>query len=60
MKKGLLQLMPERVIYVSCNPQTLARDVKSLSEQYEVKRVVPVNMFPMTRHCECVVLLEVR
>ena len=58
MKKGLLQLMPERVIYVSCNPQTLARDVKALAEQYEVKRVVPVNMFPMTRHCECVVMME--
>ena len=60
MRKGLLQLMPETVIYVSCNPQTLARDVKSLSEQYDVKRVVPVNMFPMTKHCECVVMLEVK
>ncbi len=57
MRKGLLTLMPETVIYVSCNPQTLARDVKSLAAQYDVKRVVPVNMFPMTRHCECVVEL---
>ena len=60
MRKGLLALMPETVIYVSCNPQTLARDVKTLSEQYDVMRVVPVNMFPMTRHCECVVMLERR
>ena len=60
MRKGLLALMPETVIYVSCNPQTLARDVKSLSAQYDVKRVVPVNMFPMTRHCECVVMMERR
>jgi len=60
MRKGLLALMPETVIYVSCNPQTLARDVKSLSAQYDVKRVVPVNMFPMTKHCECVVMMEVK
>jgi len=60
MKKGLLALMPDTVIYVSCNPQTLARDVKSLSGEYTVKRVVPVNMFPMTKHCECVVMMERR
>ncbi|MBQ8512966.1 MAG: class I SAM-dependent RNA methyltransferase [Clostridia bacterium] len=58
MRKGLLTLRADTVIYVSCNPQTLARDVKSLSDEYDVKRIVPVNMFPMTRHCECVVLLE--
>lgn len=58
MRKGLLTLRADTVIYVSCNPQTLARDVKSLTEEYDVKRIVPVNMFPMTRHCECVVLLE--
>lgn len=59
MRIGLTELSPKQIIYVSCNPQTLARDVASLrSSGYEIERVVPVNMFPMTAHCECVVLLS--
>ncbi|MBE6617772.1 MAG: 23S rRNA (uracil(1939)-C(5))-methyltransferase RlmD [Ruminococcaceae bacterium] len=59
MRQGLTELSPERIIYVSCNPQTLARDLASLkSSGYEIKRAVPVNMFPLTSHCECVVSLE--
>lgn len=59
MRLGLTELSPERIIYVSCNPQTLARDLASLkSSGYEIKRAVPVNMFPLTSHCECVVSLE--
>ena len=59
MRIGLTELSPREIIYVSCNPQTLARDVASLrSSGYEIERVVPVNMFPMTAHCECVVSLK--
>jgi len=49
-----------RLVYVSCNPTTLAGDVKALSEEYgyELLRVTPVDMFPHTPHVECVALLE--
>ncbi len=47
----------KKVIYVSCNPETLARDIAYLSKIYEVKYVQPVDMFPMTAHVETVVEL---
>ncbi|WP_373688783.1 23S rRNA (uracil(1939)-C(5))-methyltransferase RlmD [Brevibacillus daliensis] len=53
----ILQMKPERVVYVSCNPSTLARDLKVLAESYEVVEVQPVDMFPHTGHVECCVLL---
>ena len=50
---------PERVVYVSCDPATLARDVKRLCEGgYVLQEVQPVDMFPWTRHCECVAIFE--
>ena len=54
-----LKMAPERVVYVSCDSATLARDVKFLEENgYRATRVRPVDMFPMGGHCECVVKLE--
>lgn len=53
----LLRLEAEKVVYVSCNPATQARDVSLLSEKYRVDRVQPVDMFPQTYHVENVVLL---
>ena len=47
----------KKIIYVSYNPETLARDIEYLSKLYEVKYVQPVDMFPMTAHCETVVSL---
>ncbi len=55
----IAQMGPKRVVYVSCNPATLARDLKYLSERgFEVKEVQPVDMFPQTVHVECVVLMS--
>lgn len=55
----IIKMAPARVVYVSCDPATLARDVKYLAANgYEVKEVTPVDMFPMTVHVETVVLLS--
>ena len=50
----------KKIIYVSCNPETLARDIAYLSNSYKVTYVQPVDMFPMTAHCETVVSLTLR
>ena len=55
--KTILKAAPERIVYVSCNPATQARDLQVLDEQYKVMVVQPVDMFPHTPHVENVVLL---
>ena len=55
---AILFANPQRIVYVSCNPATQARDLQLLSASYEVKRIQPVDMFPHTQHVENVVLLE--
>lgn len=56
--ESLCTLAPKRVVYVSCNPETLARDLKYLTEGgYEAESIQPVDMFPHTAHVECVVSL---
>ena len=56
----ILQAAPKRIVYVSCNPATQARDLQLLDHQYIIKAVQPVDMFPHTYHVENVVLLEKR
>ena len=56
--KTILEAAPERIVYVSCNPASQARDIALLSERYSVGRVRPVDMFPQTHHVENVVLLN--
>ena len=56
--KSVLTLSPKKVVYVSCNPETLARDLRFfVSGGYKVRKAVPVDMFPHTKHVECVVLM---
>jgi 23S rRNA (uracil1939-C5)-methyltransferase len=55
--KTILNAAPERIVYVSCNPATQARDLQLLDVQYKVSAVQPVDMFPHTPHVENVVLL---
>ncbi len=54
----LLAAAPKRIVYVSCNPATQARDIKMLSDKYQMVTAIPVDMFPQTQHIECVALLE--
>jgi len=57
--KSLIALAPKRVVYISCNPETLARDLYTLRNGgYSVKKIQPVDMFPFTAHCECAVELR--
>jgi len=56
--KQIIAASPGRIIYVSCNPSTQARDIALMSENYRVVRIQPVDMFPQTHHVENVVLLE--
>ncbi|MCF8025308.1 MAG: 23S rRNA (uracil(1939)-C(5))-methyltransferase RlmD [Desulfobacteraceae bacterium] len=58
--RAVLEMAPERMVYVSCNPATLARDLSMLSEKYYLDEIQPVDMFPHTYHIEAVARLEKR
>jgi len=58
--RKILSIGAENIIYVSCNPATQARDIKFLSEQYDMVKIQPVDMFPQTSHVETVALLRLR
>ena len=61
-KKTILDIInkdPEKIIYISCNPGTQARDIKELSDyEYKLKSVSPLDMFPHTPHVENIAILE--
>lgn len=57
--EAALQMGPEKIVYISCNPETLGRDLEILTKGgYRMKRAVPVDMFPFTREVETVTLLH--
>lgn len=57
---NILEIQPKRMIYISCNPATLVRDLAKLEEDYEVKSIQPLDMFPFTSHVECVAVLQLK
>lgn len=58
--QNILKIAPKKLVYISCNPATLVRDLKMLEEKYQVKLVKPVDMFPFSKHCEVVSVLELK
>src|SRR5690606_38852803 len=60
VSRMLLKAVPSRIVYVSCNAATQARDLKILCERYDINAVQPVDMFPHTTHVENVVSLRLR
>lgn len=56
----LLEISPKKIVYVSCNPATLGRDLKILEEKYEIKKLAICDMFPWTSHIESVVALQLK
>ena len=57
---NILKLKPEKVIYISCNPATMVRDINMMEAKYEIKEIQPVDMFPYTSHVEVCALLELK
>jgi len=58
--ENILRIKPKTMVYISCNPATLVRDLAKLEDLYGVKRIVPVDMFPFTSHVECVAVLQLK
>lgn len=58
--ENIINVKPEKVVYISCNPATLTRDLKKLEENYEISEIQPVDMFPFTKHVECVTVLSLK
>ena len=57
---SLIKLSPKKVVYISCNPSTLARDLSFLKERYDIVEIQPVDMFPHTYHVETIALLHLK
>lgn len=58
--ENILKIKPNRVIYISCNPATLVRDLVKFEYFYDIREIQPVDMFPYTTHVECVAVLQLK
>ena len=58
--ENILKIAPKKVIYISCNPATLVRDLSKLEEKYEIDMIKPVDLFPFSKHCEVLTTLELK
>lgn len=54
---NLLKIEPKKIVYISCNPATLIRDLAKFEEKYDIEKIIPVDLFPYTSHVECVVAM---
>lgn len=57
---NILKIKPTRLVYISCNPATLIRDLARFEQSYNVRQIQPVDMFPFTSHVECVAVLQLK
>ncbi len=57
---NILKVEPKKIIYISCNPASLVRDLKELEEKYEICKITPIDLFPFTSHVECVAVLQLK
>ena len=58
--ENILKIKPAKFVYISCNPATLIRDLVKFEDEYEIKEIQPVDMFPFTSHVECVAVLYLK
>ena len=57
---NILNIRPKKIVYISCNPATLIRDLADFENEYDIKTIIPVDMFPFTSHVECVATLKLK
>lgn len=57
---NILKIRPKKLVYISCNPATLVRDLKEFENLYNINEIIPVDMFPFTSHVECVSMLQLK
>ena len=55
---NLLKINPKKIVYISCNPATLMRDLSKLNEDYNICKIIPLDLFPFTSHIECISILQ--
>ena len=55
--ENIIKVRPKRLVYISCNPATMVRDLAKLEDTYTITKIQPVDMFPYTKHVECVALM---
>ena len=58
--ENILKILPKKLVYISCNPATLVRDLSKLEESYNIDMIKPVDMFPFSKHVEVCALLELK
>ena len=58
--ENILKIVPKKIIYISCNPATLVRDLSKLEGKYEILSIKPVDMFPFSKHVECVAVMCIK
>ena len=58
--ENILKIKPKKIVYISCNPATLVRDLSKMEEKYNIEFIKPVDMFPFTGHVECVAVLNLK